>query len=123
MQKKNIKSDASTRYFFDQVGHQTTYVSIGNKPFFIKSCHCQTYQDNEPTKIRHIFYTIKYFNNETFKNKLFVKIGLLVKYSSQKKNSERFHWFLMLKNDFESQNFAIFEEVVHNFGRSDDNMI
>ena len=22
----------------------------------------------------------------------------------------------MLKNDFESQNFAIFEEVVHNFG-------
>ena len=32
----------------------------------------------------------------------------------------------MLKNDFESQNFAIFEEgrpVVHNFGRSDDDMI
>jgi hypothetical protein len=29
----------------------------------------------------------------------------------------------MLKNDFESKNFAIFEEVVHNFGRSDDDMI
>ena len=29
----------------------------------------------------------------------------------------------MLKNDFESQNFAIFEDVVHNFGRSDDDMI
>ena len=29
----------------------------------------------------------------------------------------------MLKNDFESTNFAIFEEVVHNFGRSDDDMI
>ena len=25
----------------------------------------------------------------------------------------------MLKNDCESQNFPIFEEVVHNFGRSD----
>ena len=25
----------------------------------------------------------------------------------------------MLKNDFESTNFANFEEVVHNFGRSD----
>ena len=29
----------------------------------------------------------------------------------------------MLKNDFESQNFAIFEKVVHNHGRSDDDMI
>ena len=26
----------------------------------------------------------------------------------------------MPKNDFESTNFANFEEVVHNFGRSDD---
>ena len=29
----------------------------------------------------------------------------------------------MLKNDFESTHFANFEEVVHNFGRSDDDMI
>ena len=29
----------------------------------------------------------------------------------------------MQKNDFESQNFAIFLEVVDNFGRSDDDMI
>ena len=29
----------------------------------------------------------------------------------------------MLKKDFESQNFAIFEEVVHNFDRSDDDII
>ena len=29
----------------------------------------------------------------------------------------------MMKNDFESQNFAFFEGVVHNFGRSDDDMI
>ena len=29
----------------------------------------------------------------------------------------------MPKNDFESTNFANFEEVVHNFGRSDDEMI
>ena len=28
----------------------------------------------------------------------------------------------MMKNDFESMNFAIFEEVVLNFGRSDDDM-
>ena len=29
----------------------------------------------------------------------------------------------MLKRDFECMNFAIFEEVVHKFGRSDDDMI
>ena len=29
----------------------------------------------------------------------------------------------MLKNDFETTNFAIFEEVVYNFGSSDDDMI
>ena len=29
----------------------------------------------------------------------------------------------MLKNDFESQNFAMFEEVVHDFGRTDDDII
>ena len=29
----------------------------------------------------------------------------------------------MLKNDFESMNFAIFDEVAHNFGRSENDMI
>ena len=39
---------SSIRYrhrFFDQVGHQTTYVSIGNKYFFTISCHRQTYRN------------------------------------------------------------------------------
>ena len=43
--------------------------------------------------------------------------------SSQKKKSERFSWFLMLKNDFESMNFAIFEEVVYNFCWSDNGLM
>ena len=29
----------------------------------------------------------------------------------------------MLKNDFEIRNFAIFEEILHNFVRSDNDMI
>ena len=33
--------------FFDQVGHQTTNVSIGSKYFFTKQCHHQTYQNYE----------------------------------------------------------------------------
>ena len=40
----------SIRYrprFFEQVGHQTLYSSSGNKHFFTKSCHHQTYQNYE----------------------------------------------------------------------------
>ena len=33
--------------FFDQVGHQTTNGSIGNKRFLTKNCHRQTYQNYE----------------------------------------------------------------------------
>ena len=29
----------------------------------------------------------------------------------------------MLKNDFENQNVDIFDKVVHNFGKSDDDII
>ena len=36
---------------------------------------------------------------------------------------ERFDQFLTLKNDFENLNFEMFEEIVHNFGKSDDDMI
>ena len=33
------------RRFFDQVGHQTIYASRGNKHFFTKLCHSQTYRN------------------------------------------------------------------------------
>ena len=33
--------------FFDQAGHETMYASSGNKHFFTKSCHRQTYQNYE----------------------------------------------------------------------------
>ena len=36
--------------FFDQVGHQTTYASMGNKQFFTKSYHCQTYQNYQQSR-------------------------------------------------------------------------
>jgi hypothetical protein len=47
-----------------------------------------------------------------------LKVGLLVKYFS-----ERFNQFLAQKNDFESTNFEVFKEVGHNFSKSDDGMI
>ena len=36
--------------FFDQVGHETMYASSGNKHFFTKSCHPQTYQNYEQSR-------------------------------------------------------------------------
>ena len=45
--------------FSDQVVHKTMYAFSGNKHFFNKSCHRQTYQSyEERTKIGHNF---KYF--------------------------------------------------------------
>ena len=36
---------------------------------------------------------------------------------------ERFDQFLTQKNDFEITNFEMFEEVVHDFGKSDGDII
>ena len=33
--------------FFDRWAHETTYAYIGNKHFFTKSCHRQTYQNSK----------------------------------------------------------------------------
>ena len=48
-----------------------------------------------------------------------MKVVLLVQYSSKKFFLERFNQFSTMKNDFENQNFEMFEEAVHNFGKSD----
>ena len=64
-----------------------------------------------------------YLKNQNFQKKCLLKVGLLVKYSSQNFFLERFNQFLTQKNDFESTNFEMFQEVVHNFGKSDDDMI
>ena len=59
--------------FFDKVGHQTMYASIGNRHFFTKSCHRQTYQNYEQSrqKFGHIFR-----KQSTLKIKVFKKIHL-----------------------------------------------
>ena len=48
----------------------------------------------------------------------FIKVDLQVKNSLEKKIKK-----IRPKNDFESTNFANFEEFVHNFERSEDDMI
>ena len=36
--------------FFDQVGHETTNASSGNKHIFTNSCHRQIYQNYEQSR-------------------------------------------------------------------------
>ena len=91
--------------FFDQVGHQTTFAYVGNKHFFTKSCHHQTYQ-----RLQNLYFQSHFSASKI--NQIFLIFF-----------SERFDQFLTQKNDFESTNFEMFEEVVHNFGKSDDDMI
>ena len=51
-------------------------------------------------------------------NKVLLKSKLSNILTVKKKESERFGWFLM-----PNTNFANFEEVAHNLGRSDNDMI
>ena len=47
----------------------------------------------------------------------------LVSIFFKEKKMDRFDQFLTLKNDFENQNFEMFEKVAHNFGKSDGDII
>ena len=78
---------------------------------------------NRADKNQPHFQKTKYFKNQSFQKNSLIKVGLLIKYSSQNFFSERFNQLQTLKNDFESMNFAIFDEVVHNFGKSEDVII
>ena len=77
----------------------------------------------ELTKIGHIFRKQSTLNSNFSKNFIYKSWSPSQIFFTEKKNSERLGWFLMLKNDFESTNFAKFEEVIHNFGRSEDDKI
>ena len=49
MREEEVTIKVRPRFFY-QVGHQNMYVSSGNKHFFTKSCHRQTYQNYEQSR-------------------------------------------------------------------------
>ena len=57
--------------------------------------------------------------SKPFYNKSWSPSPIFLKYFIFK----RFNQFSTLKNDFENQNFGMLEEVVHNFGKSDSDII
>ena len=56
--------------FFDQVGHETMYAPSGNKHFFTKSCHRQTYQNYEqpPLSLENIGLGDQFLLKNVFEN-------------------------------------------------------
>ena len=80
--------------FFDQVGHETTYASSGNKHFSINNVTVRL------TKIMNNL--LKHHKVLIFKIISFGKIRPILK------TEKRLRY----------QNFKMFKEVVHNFGKS-----
>ena len=60
-----------------------------------------------------------FYDTKTFFNKKWSPIPTFF----IEKELERFNAFLTKKNDFESINFEIFNEDIHSFGKSDNEMI
>ena len=99
------------------------FIKLGIKPSMhlleisiFSRLSCQTYQNYEQSRQK------KYSKNQSFQKKNCKSWSSSLIFFTEKK-SERFRWFLVLENDFEIQNFAIFEKGDNNFGRSDDDMI
>ena len=60
--------------FFDQVGQETMYASSGNKYFFTKSCHRQTYQNYEQSRQKLGTFLVNKVLEKSF---FFQKISLI----------------------------------------------
>ena len=64
---------------FDQVGHETMYASSGNKHFFTKSRHRQTYKNYEQSRQKYGTFLV----NKVLQKFSLIKVGLLIKYFSK----------------------------------------
>ena len=107
-----------------RVGHETAYASGGKNNIFTKSCHRQTYQNYEQPP--------QTSQNSDFQSHFSVsKIGQIFPKKISLKNIGLGDQ-LLIKNNFEFFFFKyffflkmcpIFVGSVHNFGRSDDDII
>ena len=85
--------------------------------FFTKSCHCQTYQNYEQSRQK----LGTFLRNKVFKKKIIYKSWSPSQiFCTEKKVQKDSVDFWCQKLPFKVQIFANFEEVVYNFGRSDD---
>ena len=109
-----------TSRFFEHVGHETSY-SLGGKEhfFFNKSCHCHPYQNYEQRQQKlGTFLKIRCINITKF-SRVFLSWSPSLIFIIGIKKRER----LIFDAEKGLGKFVIFMEVVHNFGRSHDDII
>ena len=87
----------------------------GNKHLLTISGQRQTYQCYQQSRQK----LCTFLENKVFLKNINKSWSTSLIFFKEKK-IRKIQWFLMLKNDFENQNFEIFEEVVDYFGRCDD---
>ena len=109
---------------FDQVGHETIHPSSGNKHFFTKSCHRQTYQNYEQPP--------QTYQNSDFQSHFSVlKIGWIFPKKNSVKNIglgdqlliKNVFWKLWFKKKYLLKMFPYFVGSVHNFVKSESYII
>ena len=95
--------------FFDCWAHETTYAYIGNKHFFTKACHHQTYQNSKISwqKMCSILL-IKGFKNRSYQ-KMPIKTNVPLNwYSSMKKKFRKIQIIFDIENWLWKSNFGTF---------------
>ena len=110
--------------FFDQVGQEAMYASSGNKHFFTKSCHLQTYQNHEQApRTSQNSYFQSYFSVLKI-GQIFPKIFFYDEYLTRRPTfSKKFLKILIFKILYLLKLYPIFVCSVHNFVKSDDDKI
>ena len=117
-----------TRYrprFFVQVGHQTTYAYIGNKHFFSKSFHHQTYQNYEqsPQRLQNLYFQSNFSASKI--KRIFLNFFFCEEYLTRRSTfiSEMFWKLLIFTVLCFLKMCPIFVGSIHNFGKFNNDTI
>ena len=102
--------------FFDRWAHETTYAYIGNKHFFTKACHHQTYQNSKISwqKIGLILL-IKGFKNWSFQKMPITIYVPLDWYSSMKFFFRKIRIFFHIEKSLWKSEIDIFCQLILEF--------
>ena len=100
------------------IAHETTYAYIGNKHFFDKSCHRQTFQNSKISCQKMCSNLLKIWSFQKNANN-----NILNWYSSRKKNWKDSDNFRHRKFTLKVRNWHFLSADFRVFGRSDNDLV
>ena len=102
--------------FFDRWAHVTMYAYIGNKHFFTKSCHHQTYQNSKISWQKMcLILLIKGFKNWSFQKMPITIYVPLNWYSSMKKKLRKIRIIFDIEKSLWKSEIGIFCQLILEF--------